>query len=229
MRAVSVLVASSLLICACSGEFPATPATFSLAADSYDGKQLLESLEAIKSWHLANGTGVDAALRPGLSESELTPRLFPGRCRLTRELKTLWSWHNGAQGPVPFTWYHDFLSLEEAVSDYRALLLNPLVPWDPGYLPILSFDGEWYAAYCGPGSDIAGPVAHYFLEDGARVTAINLTTFMASMAQTFDTAAVRWINGGMVEDIRQIEQLHRAHNPGYAFPYYVPDGIKKEP
>jgi len=104
------------------------------------------------------------------------------------------------------------------------LILNPLVQWDPSYIPILSFEGEWYAAYCGPSSEITGPVIHYYLEDGARVTAINLTTFMASMAQALQTGAVRWINGGMVEDILRVEEIHRANNPGYEFPYYVPDG-----
>ncbi len=223
MRAATVLVTGILLICGCSGEFPANPAAVNSATDAYDEERLLKSLETIKAWHLVNGTGVDAALRPGLTGSALTPRLFSGQCRLTEELKALWSWHDGEQSAVPFTWYHDFLSLEDAVSEYRWLLLNPLVQWDPTYIPILSFEGEWYAAYCGASSEIAGPVIHYFLEDGARVTAINLTTFMASMAQALEREAVRWIDGGMVEDIRQIEAIHRAHNPGYEFPYYVPD------
>ena len=201
MRAVNILIASVLIICGCSGEFPSKPAQIRAAVDSYDKQRLRHSLDAIKAWHRANKTGVDSALKPGLSEADLSTKQFTDECRLTEELKALWSWHNGETGPRPFIWYHDFISLEEAVSEYRWLTLNPLEKWDPHYVPIMSFEGEWYGAYCGALSEVAGPIIHYYLEDGARVTARNLTTFMATMSQVLDAGAVKWINGAMVEDI----------------------------
>ena len=47
---------------------------------------------------------------------------------------------------------------------------------------------------------------------------------MATMAQAFETGAISWVDAGMVEDIRALRQIHQTNNPGYEFPYYVPDG-----
>ena len=104
------------------------------------------------------------------------------------------------------------------------MLLNPLIPWDPSYIPVFSFQGEWFGAYCGSKTRESGPVVHYFLEDEARVTAINLTTFIASMAEAFESGVISWSNGGMKEDIHRLREIHTRHNPGFDFPYYVPDG-----
>jgi hypothetical protein len=113
--------------------------------------------------------------------------------------------------------------LEDAVSEYRWLTLNPLIPWDPNYIPLFSYEGEWYAGYCGKGSNTAGPVVNFFLEDGAMITHINITTFLASMAEAMRTGALTWEDGAMVEDIHEVHRIHQEHNPGYSFPYYVPD------
>ena len=44
------------------------------------------------------------------------------------------------------------------------------------------------------------------------------------MAKALDSGAVRWENGGMVEDIRRLYDIHQKHNRGYPFPYNVPAG-----
>lgn len=224
MRAIIVLIALATGVCGCTGEFPHDPVHLRAATDSYNQHVLSENLDRIKAWHSSNKTGSDLELRAGLPESALSPKLFTDQCRLTRELKSLWSWHDGGSKTVPLIWYHDFLSLEDAIAEYKWLILNPLVQWDPSYIPIMSFEGEWYAAYCGNTTRVAGPIVHYFLEDGARLTAVNLTTFIATMAQVLDAGAIRWEDEAMVEDIRQVSEIHRANNPGYEFPYYVPDG-----
>lgn len=71
---------------------------------------------------------------------------------------------------------------------------------------------------------MAGPIIHSFLEDEPRITAINLTTFIATMAEVLESGAVQWENGGMVEDIAKVATIHQAKNPGYAFPYAVSTG-----
>ena len=140
MRITATLVA--FLLCGCSGEFSPDSAHLRSANEKADLEELVQSLESIKAWHSENQTGIAASLRPGLSGPELEPELLFGRCALSDELKTLWAWHDGARTEVPFVWYHDFLPLEDAVSEYRWLLLNPLLRWDPEYIPILSFEGE---------------------------------------------------------------------------------------
>jgi cell wall assembly regulator SMI1 len=222
MKTITAL--ALVLLCGCSGEFSPTPRQLKSANDQVDLVKLRRSLESISAWHRKNNTGLEPSLRPGLSRSELAPELLFGKCTLSEELKTLWSWHDGERAEVPFIWYHDFLPFEDAKSEYRWLLLNPLVRWDPRFIPILSFEGEWYGAYCGSMSGDAGPIVHFNLEDGARVTATNLTTFMATMAEALESGAVEWTRDGMVESIRKIMEIHRRHNPGLEFPYYVPDG-----
>jgi len=43
------------------------------------------------------------------------------------------------------------------------------------------------------------------------------------MAEAFETGAIRWENEAMLEDLRQVYSIHQKHNPGYSFPYYVPE------
>lgn len=220
---LAIACAAALGLCGCTGEFPADPGALERAARAYDADALTHSLAAIEAWHVGNDTGLAPRLRPGLAAPTLASRPLVSRCRLNAELAALWSWHDGGRGAAPLVWYHDFLSLDEAVSEYRWLLLAPLVRWDPRYLPVLSFEGEWYGVYCGAGSPLAGPVVHYFLEDSPRIVAVNLTAFMTMMAQAMETGALRWEDGAMVEDIHALSALHQRHNPGHPFPYHVPE------
>lgn len=224
MKCGSIVCAAAalLVLCACSGEFPADTAKLQAAEAAYDGARLLASLNAIESWHINNKTGIAGALGSGASASSIEQALSGRHCKVTEELIQLWSWRDGATSSTPFVWYHDFLSLEDALAEYRWLRVNPLVQWDPQYIPILTFEGEWYAAYCGPDAGTAGPIAHYFLEGGPQIVSVNLTVFMASMAAAFESGAIQWKDGAMVENIHQLQSIHQRNNPGYAFPYYVP-------
>jgi hypothetical protein len=89
---------------------------------------------------------------------------------------------------------------------------------------VFSFDVEWYAAHCNPKGDAAGPVVHYFLEDEPSITHVNLTVFISTMAESLRSGAVSWENDAMVEDIDKVYRIHQEHNPGYDFPYHVPNG-----
>ena len=70
----------------------------------------------------------------------------------------------------------------------------------------------------------AGPVAHFLLEDEPRITHVNLTVFISTMAETLRSGAVSWENDAMVDDINEVYRIHQKHNPGYDFPYHVPNG-----
>lgn len=208
----------------CGGEFPTDSAKIQAAEQAYDQVLLVKSLNEIQAWHIENDTGVANILGTGMSPSSIAAQFANSNCTLTEELTALWSWHDGGISSVPFVWYHDFLPLQEALSEYRWLQLNPLVRWDPRYIPIFAFEGEWFAAYCGEDANKAGPIVHYFLEDEPRIAYVNLTVFLASMAEGLRSGGIHWQDGAMKDDIGKMHLIHQKRNPGYAFPYYVPDG-----
>jgi len=208
----------------CTGEFPTSGPQYRAAEVAYDSKRLKRSLQEIEAWHIEHATGLANSLRKGTPIPSIDKAFVGEECTPTDELKALWSWRNGEHSSVPFVWYHDFLSMEEAKSEYNLLLLNPLVRWDPNYIPVFRFEGEWYASYCGPKTKVAGPVAHFFLEDEPRITYTNITTFLSTMAEALRSGAVSWKNGAMVDDVREVYRIHQKHNRGYEFPYYVPKG-----
>ncbi len=212
-----------LCLFGCTGEFPTDATQLQAAEDAYDRVLLVKSLNEIEAWHVKYETGSASMLAAGRNMSSIEAEFAGTGCKPTEELKALWSWRDGGIGSVPFVWYHDFLPLEDAVSEYRWLRLNPLVQWDPRYLPIFSFEGEWYAAYCGVGADSAGPIVHYFVEDAPRITNINLTVFLASMAEALRSGAMQWKNDAMAEDIQKMHAIHQKYNRGYEFPYFVPE------
>lgn len=227
MRLSGVLI-FCLIVTGCGAEPAGTEMQFRVATERADDAALRSGLEQIKAWHQDNGTGLAGKLRPGLSEATITSVLDDVNCYPTNELKALWAWHDGAVDAAPFIWYHDFLSLEDAVSARWPLRLATLPHWDGRLIPVFEFDGEWYATFCAAQTMAGAPVVHVSFEDVPRVTHINLTTFIVTMAQAMSQGAVRWEGGGMVEDIHGIYRVYQQHNPGYSFPYYVPPAVEDE-
>ena len=227
MRCTAV-IAFVFLVAACSADPAATELQFRLASERSDNEVLLAGLEQIKVWHQNNATGLDSKLGTGVSTQTINRVLEDIDCRPTDELSALWSWHDGATHVAPFIWYHDFLSLEDAVSGRWMLRLATLPRWDGRLIPVFEFDGEWYATYCAAEGMAGAPIVHVSLEDEPRVAYINLTTFIVTMAQAMNQGAVRWEGDAMVEDIHELHRIYQAHNPGYAFPYYVPPAAADE-
>ena len=222
-RIIATAVFLTAFLTGCEGEFPTNSTQHQKAEKAYDSERLKRSLADIEAWHNEFKTSLTNSLREGISVMSIETAFSDQECKPNDELKVLWSWRNGENSPLPFVWYHDFLSMEEAQAEYKGLLLNPLIRWDPNFIPVFTFEGEWYAHYCGPGSDIAGPVVHFFLEDEPQVTHTNMTTFLSSMAEALQSGAVSWKNEAMVDDIGKIYRIHQKHNPGLTFPYYVPE------
>lgn len=223
-RTINAAVLVAGLLVGCTGEFPTAGPQYQAAEAAYDRERLIRSLRDIEAWHIEHGTGLTDSLRQGIPAPSIEAAFASEGCKPTDELKALWSWRNGGRGSVPFVWYHDFLSMEEAKSEYKRLLLNPLVRWDPHYIPVFTFEGEWYASYCGPKSKVSGPVVFFFLEDDPGIPYVNLTTYLSTMAEALRSGAVSWKNGAMVEDIGAVFRIHRKHNRGYPFPYHVSKG-----
>lgn len=219
---LSVILIIGFLFGGCGGDPVASELQFRLALERSDTEVLLSGLEQIKAWHQRHDTGVARQLRPGLSEEAIANAFAGIDCHPTSEMKALWAWHDGATDTTPFVWYHDFLPLEDAVSARWLMRLAALPHWDRRLVPVFEFEGEWYATYCGSEETAAAPVVHLFFEDEPRVTYINLTTFVMTMAQAMGQNAVRWEGDAMVEDIHELHRIYQQHNPGYDFPYYVP-------
>lgn len=223
-RTIVAAILFQAVLYGCSREFPSSSVQHQAADGAFDFEQLKHNLTEIEEWHVGQGTGLESSLRKGIPVSSIEEAFSGNECRPNDELKTLWSWRNGENSPSPFVWYHDFLSMEEALSEYKRLRRNPLMRWDANYIPVFAFEGEWYAAYCGKKSRSAGPVAHIFLEDEPRITHVNMTVFISTMAETLRSGAVTWKNGAMVEDINKVYRIHQKHNQGYDFPYHLPNG-----
>ncbi len=202
----------------------ATPENLNRSLHDHDLDLMTQSLEDIKAWHVENATGLAEELRPGLSVETINQAFSMATtdCVPTDELIALWSWHDGAVSAVPTIWYHDFLPLSEALTDLDLLLRNEHFAWDPHYIPVFSFNGEWYAAYCGEDPRAAGPIVHFFIEQEPHISHVNMTTLLAATAESFRSGAVRWSDGAMVEDVVEIHRIHQRYNEGYAFPYAVP-------
>ncbi len=225
-RSRRMLLSAALMLClgGCSGDFPTTVSDLERAERDFDAAALQDALERIQRWHHEHATGMNAELGAGIPATEVADALSGLPLEPTREVEILWSWRNGEQSVHPLIWYHDFLSAEEAAKSYRSLKRNPWVGWDPDYLPIFEFQGEWFAVYCGKQRRQAGPVVHLFLEDEPRLVATNLTTFLSTMAEAFDTGAFAWDTQaeGIVDDVVAVEAIHRRRNPGREFPYALP-------
>ena len=209
----------------CGGEFPVDARTQQLAADHADTRALLDALERIESWHASHGTGLE--LRAGRDAAALTRRLRGSDLHATDELVALYGWHDGEAraDALDFVWGFDFLPLDDAIGDRRWLRWVPLLGWDADYLPILSFQGEWFAVDCGREGQAGSPVVHLFLEDSPRVAFTNLTTMMRTMAEAMESGAIRWDSevGAMVDDVQAVSEIHARLNPGAEFPYAVPE------
>lgn len=220
-RLLTILVLCSLAVTGCGADYKTPNPAVGAAENAFDEQLLMDGLEEIIGWHLENETGLVDGLQPGLAPHRIDELLRDAGCEPTAEMQTLWSWHNGAKAVAPFIWYHNFLPVEEAISQRRLLTGIPFSKWPSTYLPVFDFEGEWYGLHCGGDGRKAGPVLHYFLEDTPRITHVNLTTLISHQAEVLETGAVTWRKGGMVEDVQAVYRIHQHHNPGYPFPYYV--------
>jgi hypothetical protein len=183
------------------------------------------SLEQILQWHQTNQTEIPAALNPGKDRAAVLAAFAELPCQPTEELLQLWAWHNGAEAvATPFIWYHNFLSVEAAIAEYSWLTKNPLIPWHENWIPIFEFEGEWYFVACYEEIKPASPVGYYFLEDTETYyTYLSLTRMLETSAAWFSQNVVTWdqAQAGMMDDIKQLFEIHQGLNEGAQFPYHV--------
>lgn len=206
-------------------ESPFTEAQRSQAEEAFDESALVDSLERILAWHQTNQTEIPGALNPGKERESILAAFSELPCKPTKELIKLWEWHDGTQySPVPFIWYHDFLSVENALAEYKQLVSNPLISWKKNWIPVFSFDGEWYFVECYNESRVASPIGYLFLEETeVHYTYISLTRMLETAALWLNQGAVFWdsLSGGMGNNIHEVFRIHQELNVGAQFPYHV--------
>ena len=192
------------------------------AEEIFNPTGMTVSLENILLWHQTVQTEIPAALNPGKTRDGIMEAFADLPCQPTEELIHLWMWHNGTKDVLtPFIWYHNFLPVEKAKSEYQWLIQNPLVGWQENWIPIFEFEGEWYFVECYETIKLASPVGHFFLEDTeAYYTYLSLSRMLETSTVYFEQNALIW-DEGMVEEIRQVFEIHQTLNKGAQFPYHV--------
>ena len=195
------------------------------AEEAFNAANMIVSLEQILMWHQTNQTEIPAALNSGKNRADILEEFADLPCLPTEELLQLWAWHNGTDKVFsPFIWYHNFLSVEDALSEYKWLNNNPLLDWSENWIPIFEFEGEWYFVECYEAIKLASPVGYFFLENTeAYYTYLSLSRMLETSAVYFEQNAVIWDKEqeGMVEEIRQVFKIHQILNKGTLFPYHV--------
>lgn len=215
---------------ACSGDSDpvVTAAMRERAAAGPGVGAMLTSLERILAWHTEHGTAIPELLEPGLDDATIDARFREIGCEAPADLRALWRWRNGHgdNGEAQWlAWYHQFLSLDEALDERRKLRLLPFYGWGRHWIPVLQFQTEWYFVVCGPTPRAASPLLVFFPEDGFAHPYTSLASYFETMARAMDSGAVYAEGNPLVMGvrIRELAAIHAANNPGLAFPYYVGD------
>lgn len=225
LKYVLILILVGLSACGTQIASPFMNEHQARAEETFNASDMNASLEQILLWHQTNQTEISAVLNPGKDRMAILAEFADLPCQPTEELIQLWAWHNGTEAVVsPFIWYHNFLSVEAAITEYKWLTKNPLIRWRENWIPIFEFEGEWYFVVCYEEIKPASPVGYYFLEDTeTHYTYLSLTRMLETSAAWFNQNAVTWDKEqeGMMDDIRQVFEIHQALNEGAQFPYYV--------
>jgi hypothetical protein len=114
--------------------------------------------------------------------------------------------------------------LDNALASYQELAGNPFLGWQKDWIPVFTFQGEWYFVECYPEIRKASPVGYFFIEDRVTYYAFeSLARMLETSAAWFERGAITWSldEQGMVEDIRLMHKIYQQLNTGTQFPYYI--------
>jgi len=199
--------------------------------EDYEPARLTAALARLESWVDENNPVVAAALQPGLDAGVAAARAEAAGCRLPREILDFLEWHNGmpADTDVPLIWYHRFMSMDDALErrgTYRNPFLSLTAAVPPDWFPVFEFQGEYYFTRCQSGHDVAR-IWHWLNEEPETRPAFgSLTDLIETAVEWYERGAVSVVDrstGMLEEDLPRVREIYERHNPGYRFPYRVPD------
>ena len=193
---------------------------WALANQQADLAMLIDAAREIEAWHAREQTGIQ--LNPAVSDQEYLELVSEFPCSPPEEVEALWKWKNG-ESTDRFVWYHGFLSLQEALEEYRYLTSEPIFGWEETWIPVFQFQDEWNVVVCDSEPNVGAPVIHYFTESGPSYAYTNLTTYLRTMAAAMDRGALTWTDGwwSSSDEVKDLAAIHDEHNDVAKFPYAV--------
>ena len=225
LRILSIILVGMLTM-SCSDEAPykhdfsISHSQRALANQQADLVVLRDAAEKIESWHAQAETGI--LLNAALSDQEYLRLINEFPCSLSQEVQALWKWKNGESTDY-FVWYHGFLTLQEAIEQYRYLLSEPIFGWQKNWIPIFQFQDEWYFVECNDNPAAGAPLILYFTESGPSYAYTNLTTYLRTMAAAMDRGVLTWTDSwwSISDNEEDLAAIHDEYNDLASFPYAV--------
>ena len=133
------------------------------------------------------------ALRPGIGADRVRSLLGDVGLPVSSQVEELYAWHDGTETAVAdslddihlFPGFY-FLSLEDAVANYRAFVADPR--WSPGWLPIFANGGgDFYVTDVS--GELAGVVRHFRIEESEHpVEFRTIGSMLTTIAAGFERA-----------------------------------------
>lgn len=176
---------------------------------------------------VANLGALERAWRPGISpaqieslESQLHPYLLPA------EVVDLYAWHDGAGEPLALIPGYRYLSLSEAIQQYRFQfeLCGGTEGWNPVWFPLFSLQGDLYCVILSTQRQRTSPVYLSFNQDTEiYLTFPNLAALVCASAECF-ARGIYSIGDGYLENDKEAEK-EVASRFGSPFPERITDGV----
>ncbi|MBW4581646.1 MAG: SMI1/KNR4 family protein [Tildeniella nuda ZEHNDER 1965/U140] len=133
-----------------------------------------------------------ANLRKGLSRTQIKQITHAFPFRLPREVEELYQWRDGMNVEVHDDFlfhYHYFLPLHKALEEYQMNLTWRVLGDDdptiiPNLLPLFSFQGEFYGAYCRREKQDKAPIYFVFHDEG--IVYDSLTSMLSAILECYE-------------------------------------------
>lgn len=146
-----------------------------------------------------NATNVAKALRPGLSDAEISKLESTYNVTLPNELRTLYKWHNGIAG-IEFFPGHHFVTLEDSLKSKHSNATQPQsAAQRAGWALLAAHRNTWIEVFpdgAGDGYffDLArtnkpGPFFYHMAEDGHYLWFPSLQNFLAALNECYQSGA----------------------------------------
>jgi hypothetical protein len=160
-----------------------------------------------------------AALKPGLEAEHVRSLLGGVGLPCSAQVESLYSWKDGTEtagikalGDIYFLPGFYFLSLEDAVSNYRAFVSDRR--WMPGWLPIFANGGgDFY--FIDVSGDMAEVVRHFWIEETEHpIEFLTVRDMLATIAAGYDRGIFFVDGNGFLEmDDAAFSSLAAEMNP----------------
>lgn len=131
--------------------------------------------------------------KPGISEEKLTSleaeiHLF----RFSEDVRMLYRWHDGAEEPLQIIPGYSFLTLEEAITEYKAQLEldGGSEGYNPLWFPLFSYQGDNYCVILSKDEQLETKMYFNAIEDTEiRIEYSNLETMIDIATHCFNSYA----------------------------------------